>query len=257
MRTSQQEQREKELYDKKLAKIDSDLDCLNKFLLEIKKKRKFSERMENQLSKRKKLLNKEEIKVGKQLKLVEKNKEFKEQIKVNLLKNKEILEKKKAEDERHLAKQKTKNNIMKNEIQNSLKNWKNNLKIKNKEGADKAKEERKIIDSITKSGKKDAIDKNRLKHDMIIYDHLQNEEKRKIEEKNKKMKIRCQLEDKIKREINLKKKYDDKINRTNKENDLILKRIKDYNPEFQISSHKKRRTSCTTPKMSQFSLKKY
>ena len=41
---------------------------------------------------------------------------------------------------------------------------------------------------------------------MIIYDHLQNEEKRKIEEKNKKVKIRCQLEDKIKREINLKKK---------------------------------------------------
>ena len=130
------------------------------------------------------------------------------------------------------------------------------FKNEKKEEADKTKEERKIIDSIAKSGKKDVIDKNRLKHDMIINDHLQNEEKRKIEEKNKKMKIRCQLEDKIKREINLKKKYDDKINRTNKENDLILKRIKDYNPEFQISSHKKRRTSCTTPKMSQFSLKK-
>ncbi len=257
MRTSQQEQKGKELIDKKLAKIDNDLDYLNKYLLEIKKKRKYSERMENQLSKRKKLLNKEEIKVGRQLKLEEKNKEIKEQIKVHLLRNKEILEKKKIADELYFKRQRTKNNIMKKEMENSLKSCKNILKTKKKEEADKTKEERKIIDSIAKSGKKDVIDKNRLKHDMIINDHLQNEEKRKIEEKNKKMKIRFELEDKIKREIYLKQKLDDKINRTNKENNEIIKRLKDYNPEFEISAHKTRRKSCTTPKISHLNLKKY
>ena len=256
MKTKKQEENQKEIYDKKLTNINNDLDSLNKYLLEIKKNRRYSEKIEDQLSKRKQILNREEIKAGKQLELEERNKEYKEKIKVNLLKNKEILKKKKREDVIHLDKQKTKNNLMKTEIENSLKNWKDNLKTKNREEADKVKEERKLIENITKSGKKDIINKNKIRHDLIIYDHLQNEEKRKIEEKNKKMKIKNQLENKIKKEINLKYMYDNKINRQNKENDEIVKRIKDFNPEFQITTQKVRRKSCNTPKMNKNTLKK-
>ena len=137
MNTNSIEVIEKEEYNKNIKNIDHDIDSLNKYLLEIKKNRKNSELIENKLSKRKNILNNEEIKLENQLKLEAKNKEYREIIKVNVLKDKELLETKKKIDQINLTKQKTKNNIMKQEINKSLKNWKNNLKIKNKEDADK------------------------------------------------------------------------------------------------------------------------
>ena len=74
--------------NKATKNIDLDIDSLNKYLSEVKKTRRHSEKVENQLSKRRLILNKEEKKAEKQLKLEEKNKEYKQQIKVNLLKNK-------------------------------------------------------------------------------------------------------------------------------------------------------------------------
>ena len=59
---------------KNTKNIDIDIDSLSKYLLEIKKNRRNSEKIEKQLSKRKLLLNKEEIKVENQIKLEEKNK---------------------------------------------------------------------------------------------------------------------------------------------------------------------------------------
>ena len=237
--------------------IDIDIDSLNKYLLEIKKNRRNSEKIEKQLSKRKLLLNKEEMKVEKQIKIEEKNKINIEQIKVNLLKNKQILEKKKETDKINLERQKSKNSIIKQEIDISLKSWKNNVKSKNKEEADRVKEERKLIENIKKSEKKDIKNNNRIKHDLIIWDHLKCEEKKKFVEKNRKMQIKKQLEEKIQKEIDLKQILHDKINKQNIENDEIIKRIKGYNPHFQlINMDKKRQKSCNTPKVRKISFKK-
>ena len=242
---------------KNTKNIDIDIDSLSKYLLEIKKNRRNSEKIEKRLSKRKLLLNKKEIKVENQIKLEEKNKINMEQIKVNLLKNKQILEKKKETDKINLERQKSKNSIIKQEIDNSLKNWKINVKAKNKEEADRIKEERKLIENIKKTEKKDIKNNNRKKHDLIIWDHLQCEEKKKFDEKNRKMQIKRQLEDKIQKEIDLKQFLDDKINKQHKENDEIIKRIKGYNPHFQIiKMDKKRQKSCNTPKVRKISFKK-
>lgn len=251
------EEKHKYKYDKKIKDIKEDLETLNKFLFELRKKRRNSEKFEKQLSKRRRILNNEESKCSKRYEIIEKNKENKEKIKVNLLRNKELLEMKKRKDEINLEKQKTKNTTLKTEINNSLKNWKTNVKNKNKEGADKLKEERKIIENIKVSGKKDILNMNRKKHDLIMYNHLQNEEKRKIEEYKKKVRIKNMLERKIQKEIDLKQYFDNKIDKQNKENDELLKRIKDFNPQFQIvktySDHK-RRKSCD-PKLKKFTLK--
>ena len=243
----------------KIKKINRDIDSLNKFLLEIKRNRRYSEKIETQLSKRKQILNNEEIKIEKHQEIATKLKESKEKIKVNLIKNKEILEKKKQNDKINLERQKTKNNQIKQGIDNSLKSWKNNLKTKNKEEADKIKEERKLIENIKNIEKKEVKNYKRQKHDLIIMDHLQNEEKKKNEEKKRKLQIKKQLENKIKKEIDLKQLLDDKINRRNKENDEIVKRIKDYNPQFQIIEfnkfNKKRIKSSHTPKAKKITFK--
>ena len=118
---------EKEKYNTNIKSIDNDIDSLNKYLLEIKKNRRNSEKVEKQLSKRKMILDKEETKAENQLKLESKNKEYIETIKVRVLKDKELLKSKKKVDQINLRKQKSKNNIMKQEINKSLKNWKNNL----------------------------------------------------------------------------------------------------------------------------------
>ena len=259
MNDKKKDQRQKSKYEKNIKDIQEDLEALNKCLLELRKKRRNSEKFEKQLSRRGRILNNEESKCSKRHELIAKSKENKEKIKVNLLRNKELLEMKKRKDEINLEKQKTKNITLKAEINNSLKNWKTNVKNKNKEGADKLKEERKIIENIKVSGKKDMLNINRKKHDLIINNHLQNEEKRKIEEYKKKVRIKNLLEIKIQKEIDLKQFFDNKIDRRNKENDEVLKRIKDFNPQFQIvntySEHKRRRKSCGIPKSKKFSLK--
>ena len=59
------------------------------------------------------------------------------------------------------------------------------------------------------------------------------------------MQIKKQLEDKIKKEMDLQNFFYDKINKQNKENDEIVKRIKIINPQFEINNIKKRKTkSC-------------
>ncbi len=168
-----------------------------------------------------------------------------------------LLQKKKEADKINLEKQKSKNNIIKKEIDNSLKSWKNNVQSKNKEEADKIKEERKLIENIKNCEKKDIKNNNRKKHDLIIMDHLQSEGKKKFDEKNRKLQIKKQLEDKIQKEISLKQFLDDKIIRQNKENYEIIQRIKSYNPNFQIINiDKKRQKSCITPKERKFSFRK-
>ena len=53
--------------------------------------------------------------------------------------------------------------------------------------------------------------------------------------------------------MDLKQLLDNKISRRNKENDEIIKRIKDYNPQFQIiNADKKRKKSCNTPKIKKY-----
>ena len=122
------EQRQKFKYEKDIKDIKEDLETLNKYLLELRKKRRNSEKFEKQLSRRGRILNNEESKCSKRYELIAKSKENKEKIKVNLLRNKELLEMKKRKDEINLEKQKTKNITLKTEISNSLKSWK--IKIK-------------------------------------------------------------------------------------------------------------------------------
>ena len=68
----------------------------------------------------------------------------------------------------------------------------------------KLRKKEKSLKILKKKEKKQIKNKNRKSHDLIIKDQLQNEEKKKIEEKNRKMQIKKQLEDKIKKEMDLK-----------------------------------------------------
>ena len=71
--------------------LDSDIDKLLKEYIEIKKDRTKSEKDEEILLNRKKLLNNEEIKVAKRKLIESKNQENLEKIRVNVLKEKKIL----------------------------------------------------------------------------------------------------------------------------------------------------------------------
>lgn len=220
-------QNEKE--DIKKDDIDNSIEELNRYLSELKKARQTTEKDERVLAYRKKILNYEENRAAKKIEndLI-KNKN-KQRIRVNMKKDKDIIEEKKKTDIKNLAKVKTKIEISKKDIENSLKNWKPNVTKKNKIDADKTKEERKEIEDFISKTKDSHNNQNKKKHDLVQFDRLQKEEQKKEDIYQKKLKMKQDLEDAIKKELKLKTTLENKITVHKKHNEELLQRLKEHN----------------------------
>ena len=167
--------------------LEDSIEQLNKYLADLKRDRQKSEKDEKLLNYRNKILNMEENKISKKLELVAKNQEKKEKIRVNMNKDKKIMQEKKKNDLVDLEKQKNKNYNMKNEIDKSLKSWKNNVSKKNKDEAEKIKEERNQIRNLINETKERNTNFNKEMHDSVQLSHLQMAEQKRNEEYQKKL----------------------------------------------------------------------
>ncbi len=232
--------------DSKEDFIEDSIEQLNKYLSDLKKDRQRTEKDERLLQYRNNILNMEENKAAKKLENAAKNQEKKDKIRVNINKDKKVMLEKKKSDLANLEKQKNKNSNMKNEIDNSLKNWKINVTRKNKNEADKIKEERNQIQNLINETREKNINLNKEMHDSVQLDHLQVAEQKRYEDYLKKLQLKKEIEEEIQKELALKNELDLKINEHQKKNQAIVDRIKNYNDsntQRKIKSQK-----CKTPK---------
>ena len=220
--------------------LEDSIEQLNKYLSDLKKDRQKTEKDEQMLNYRNKILNYEENKAAKKLELVAKNQEKKEQIRVNINKDKEIMQEKKKKDIVNLEKQKSKNTNMKNEIDKSLKNWKPNVTKKNKGEADKVKEERNQIRSLINETKEKNNNFNKDMHDSVQLSHLQKAEEKRIEDYQKKLLLKQEIEEQIQKELALKSELEEKINEHQKKNKEIMSRLKEINDNTALKDTQKK-----------------
>ena len=143
--------------------------------------------------------------------------------------DKKIMQEKKQNDLINLQKQKSKNSTIKNEIDKSLKTWKKNITKKNKNEADKLKEERNQIRTIINETKEKNNNFNKEMHDSVQLSHLQIAEQKRNEEYQKKLQLKREIEEQIQKELALKSELESKINQQQKKNQEIIDRIKNYN----------------------------
>lgn len=209
--------------------LDENIDILIKQYNEIKKDRTKSERDEEILSNRKKLLNNEEIKVARRQIIESKNQEHLEKIRVNVLKDKIKLNETKKKEKEELIRKRNKIYQMKNQIQVTLGSWRENISNKNKNEGIKTKLERDRLEDIYNRNKTDIKEKHKELHDKIQLNHFKNEEKRKNEEIQKKIKLIKDIEEKIKQEKKIKSELDERINNYQQDNLEIIERINNYN----------------------------
>ena len=209
--------------------IEDSIEQLNKYLSDLKKDRQRTEKDEKLLNYRNKILNMEENKAAKKLELVAKNQEKKKIIRVNMNKDRKIMEDKKRSDLINLEKQKNKNSNLKNKIDISLKNWKTNVSKKNKDEADKIKEERNQIRSLINETKEKNNNFNKEMHDSVQLNHLQFAEQKRYEDYLKKLQLKKEIEEQIQKELALKSELDLKIDEHQRKNQEIINRIKSFN----------------------------
>ena len=117
---------------------------------------------------------------------------------------------------------------MKNQIQVTLGSWRENLSNKNKNEGIKIKLERDRLEDIYNRNKTDIKEKHKELHDKIQLNHFKNEEKRKNEEIQKKLKLIKEIEEKIKQEKKIKSELDERINNYQQDNLEIIERINNY-----------------------------
>ena len=235
--------------DNKEELLEDSIEQLNKYLSDLKKDRQRTEKDQQLLNYRNKILNYEESKAAKKLELVAKNQEKKEKIRVNIDKDKKIMQDKKKNDMAKLEKQKSKNSTMKTEIDKSLKNWKPNVAKKNKGEADKVKEEREQIKSLINETKEKNNNLNKDMHDSVQLSHLQKAEQKRMEDYQKKLQLKKEIEEQIQKELALKNQLEGKINEQQKKNQEIMDRIKNYNDTNSKGSQKSIVYKNKTPRM--------
>ena len=218
--------------------IEDSIEKLNKYLSSLKKDRQRTERDEKMRKYRNNILNMEENKASKKLEIATKKIEKKEKIRINMSYDKKKMQEKKKNDLINLEKQKNKNSNLKNDIDQSLKNWKIRVTRKNKEEADKIKEERNHIQNLINETKERNNIFNKEMHDSVQLNHLQMAEQKRMEDYEKKLQLKREIEEQIQKELALKNELEEKINEHQKKNEEIMNRIKDYNEKSTISSQR-------------------
>ena len=228
--------------------LEDSIEQLNKYLSDLKKDRQRTEKDEKLLNYRNKVLNMEENKVAKKVENVQKNQEKKEKIRVNINNDKKIMQEKKKNDLINLQKQRTKNSNIKSEIDKSLKNWKINITRKNKDEADKIKEERNQIRNLINETREKNNNFNKEMHDSVQLSHLQVAEQKRMEEYQKKLLLKKEIEEEIQKELALKNQLEERINIHQKKNQEIVDRIKNFHEINPKTSQRNFFKKSKTPK---------
>ena len=119
---------------------------------------------------------------------------------------------------------------------------------KNKEEADKIKEERTKIRTLINETREKNNNLNKEMHDSVQLSHLQMAEIKRNEEYQKKLKLKKEIEEQIQKELALKNEIESKINNQQKKNNEIMVRLKNYNDNQSKNSERNLNRISKTPK---------
>ena len=172
-----------------------------------------------------KLLSQEEKKVKRKISQEYKNNENAERIRVNVLKNKEMVEEARKLKALYLEEQRIQNNHQRDGIRITLSNWRNELAEKKQNEAVKAKMEKNEIEKIIQMKKIEKENENKKMHDKVKKEYFEKEQKKKKDDYLRKLKMKKELENKIKNELNTKSNIDNSINTYQEKSIQILQRI--------------------------------
>ncbi len=172
-----------------------------------------------------KLLSQEEKKVKRKISQEYKNNENAERIRVNVLKNKEMVEEARKLKALYLEEQRIQNNHQRDGIRITLSNWRNELAEKKQNEAVKAKMEKNEIEKIIQMKKIEKENENKKMHDKVKKEYFEKEQKKKKDDYLRKLKMKKELENKIKNELNEKSIIDNSINTYQEKSIQILQRI--------------------------------
>ena len=175
-----------------------------------------SQKDEQLLTNKMKLLSQEEKKVKRKISQEYKNNENAERIRVNVLKNKEMVEEARRLKALSLEEQRIQNNHQRDGIRITLSNWRNELAEKKQNEAVKAKMEKNEIEKIIQMKKIEKENENKKMHDKVKKEYFEKEQKKKKDDYLRKLKMKKELENKIKNELNTKSNIDN-----SKKNTLI------------------------------------
>ena len=161
--------------------IEDELSELRRQYADIRRDRAKSQKDEKYLKNKMTLLNKEESKISKKIKLNVSNIENKERIRVNVLKNKEMVDNMKREREAQLEINKKKIKERKDKCETSLSNWRNQLSDHKLKIANLTKSEQKSNENKILKYKQNISNKKKELHDKVIFnlkDSAQKEKKK-------------------------------------------------------------------------------
>ena len=192
---------------------------------EAKKDRVKSQKDEQLLTNKMKLLSQEEKKVKRKISQEYKNNENAERIRVNVLKNKEMVEEARRLKALSLEEQRIQNNHQRDGIRITLSNWRNELAEKKQNEAVKAKMEKNEIEKIIQMKKIEKENENKKMHDKVKKEYFEKVQKKKKDDYLRKLKMKKELENKIKNELNTKSNIDNSINTYQEKSIQILQRI--------------------------------
>lgn len=184
-----------------------------------------SQKDEQLLTNKMKLLSQEEKKVKRKISQEYKNNENAERIRVNVLKNKEMVEEARRLKALYLEEQRIQNNHQRDGIRITLSNWRNELAEKKQNEAVKAKMEKNEIEKIIQMKKIEKENENKKMHDKVKKEYFEKEQKKKKDDYLRKLKMKKELENKIKNELNTKSNIDNSINTYQEKSIQILQRI--------------------------------
>ena len=184
-----------------------------------------SQKDEQLLTNKMKLLSQEEKKVKRKISQEYKNNENAERIRVNVLKNKEMVEEARRLKALYLEEQRIQNNHQRDGIRITLSNWRNELAEKKQNEAVKAKMEKNEIEKIIQMKKIEKENENKKMHDKVKKEYFEKEQKKKKDDYLRKLKMKKELENKIKNELNEKSIIDNSINTYQEKSIQILQRI--------------------------------
>lgn len=205
--------------------IDNEIEELRQKYMVLKKDRLISQKQEKVLSNKMKLLSQEEIKVNKRKVTDNKNNNEKEMIRVNVLKNKEMVNAAKKRNEKNLMLMKKKVEDKKETTRNTMSNWRGQIIQKNLDKMIENKQRQNEIKKLILLNKEDELRKARMMHDKVRQEYDEREMKKKKEIEEKKIKIRNDLQLKIKYETVIKQDLDNKINGYHEKGLKIIQRI--------------------------------
>ena len=131
-----------------------------------------SQKDEQLLTNKMKLLSQEEKKVKRKISQEYKNNENAERIRVNVLKNKEMVEEARRLKALSLEEQRIQNNHQRDGIRITLSNWRNELAEKKQNEAVKAKMEKNEIEKIIQMKKIEKENENKKMHDKVKKEYL-------------------------------------------------------------------------------------